>query len=736
MIVALLAASLTLVVQEIRGPLPALVNAEATLEAVNLEGTDTRRTPIRISGDSATIVKVDLPVGLWRIRVAGNNHWSVSDVADVTEKGAEATLTVFRLAPLSFSIRGPMPENAQFVVQFRGSEAQPATVRVPEASTGCKLEKGLCSTMAPVGTLDVRLASEGFVPEYLWSLPPNSDKPTVVTMERGASVSGFVKLPPDRKDEPAVVEALTPGGQRLVSPPPAGGPASRPAIGVMSARTRPGGFFQIRALPPGEYTVTATHPGGSGTVAASVSANQERRLEEILIEPPLSLPVSIEPPTPPDGGEWVVRAVRMSPMRARLFDVRMGNSGSATLTPLSKGVYSLEIWKGSERWANEAIEIVEPPAPLVIRMRPIQIRGRVLSGEGPVAGSVTFGGQSGPFNVAMAADESGAFEGLVPFAGLWRVSFESSDSLIRKSFREVRVDPDSSGYAAVELRIPDSTLRISVQDAGNRNVEALITVTPQTSDDDRSQYPTDRDGLLELRGLAPGKFWAKASTRLGETSDPVAFEVKPESETEVLLVTKRPQTIKGRLVGEDGVGIPGASLLAFPVGALDGSATYVSNTHGEITFEQGPGIRAVNALFWADGRALHTNRVPLKESITLVVSTGFGDLLLDFGKETVILSRSATTFPIIWSPANGAQAGVASLLVASVKRRLLSPPLKSTTRESKVPGMAPGEYALCMQTAVGLAMGTPPVTCSAVGVLQARGQLQLTLAPPATRAQP
>ena len=703
------------------GGISRTADRKATLQATFLEpsngdGSERSRTlPFSFAATGATNLTLDLKPGRWRLKLVSSDFWGPAKELDVRAVQG-ASMSVWELRTAKLVLTG-VKDGARIGLQFRGPDGVPEALRVPASSTACTLTLGSCVARLPRQRLDLRIATAGFIPEYLWNVPSGPDFNRSLRMEVGASVSGYVKKEPGSAAKSVAMELLTMQGESIRG-------SSRDEDRLpFSTEANSAGFFQIRAVPPGEYRLAASHPSGMGMTVVTVVANEETRVDDYLtLEPPMQLSVSVEPAVPPRGDSWTIKVIRLSPLQAKILETAMDVNGVISLGPLFRGRYVIELWSDSSKWVNEVVQIEQPPGPLVIKVPTIAVQGSLAFGDEPISGEVTFGGLNGPRHVAMSADSEGVFEGILPSSGDWVVDVRSPDAGISRVFRKVRVEADSSGTASVKLRVPKTALMGRVVNGKGEAVSsALVSINPYGVDDAPLQLTTSAAGTFEARGLGAGRYSAWASA-MEERSNPLTFSISEGPPTAITLTTETPGVVSGSVVDENGLGIPGATIQAFGIGPVIGSPRVVANQRGEFTLRFGSSIQEANVIYWADGRALHVQRARLTSPLRLVATGATGTLSLDFGRDVLLVGAPDGSFPVLVS--GGGEAHAAAVASYSMRRGAMLSPGGATQRTLTIPGMAPGPYALCWQTTEGMARDLRPQGC-VQGTLVPGGELPL-----------
>ncbi len=677
-----------------------------------------------------------LPAGDWWVVVEGPDAWALYQRAQLGPEGAQLRVPVWPGGRVEGTLRMPPGEPLPPEVKLRFALAPgdpTAEARRPEpALLRCKVlpEGKRFECRVPAFTLDLGLRAEGYATHHRWDLPvPHGQVVKVgeLTLEKGASVVGWVATEDGSALSPSATATLEPAG---LATPLETAPPARSELVRRKAPIHERGFFHFDGVAPGEYVVTARQePFGPASATVRVLENLEAELAgPLLLAKPETLALEIHPPQDPSGFPWRVLVHKSDRRRnrgERVREVELPPDGFGRIEGLPRGSYLVKVLGStSKTWALEPVELGTDPMPVSLTLEPVEVRGRVLLGGEPAVAQVYFGGRWGGVQMDLSSDEEGRFSGLLPRPGEWDVDVDAKEPKVKVSLGKVLVEPEpGKAFAEVTLELPDTRLALLVVDESDRPVErALVTVDPvdPIAIPGASQERTDEGGLLELRGLAEGPYFATASGREGSSSDHVPVSVREGGAAPpVKLKLRRLRRLRVRVEGPGGP-IPGARLLVFPAGAAFASGPLpLTEANGEAELQLQPGSGWVDTLVHAPGLAAALGRRALPDEgapLVLQLSREGGTLLLGASvpsnglRPTAVLLHGGmatpwSALPVVISEARG----------SGVLGERLSLPL-----------IEPGSYALC-PVAPGTPLPSEPHAGCASGVLAPGGTLELAL---------
>jgi hypothetical protein len=489
---------------------------------------------------------------------------------------------------------------------------------VPGRTFACRL---------PAATLDLRLEVEGYVPLYFWNRQLKSGSKLdlgLLKLEKGASVAGWVDLP----------VGIAPGDIEVVLEIAATGFLGDPVLGTQLKRKRrevkvdPSGFFQIVGAEPGPFSVFARTPGRPDGPKIQIHI---RRDEESVLGTPLELP---EPGRlrvwiSPGAGPWRFTLLARQARSQFAQDVkteRPEDSGWLELVDLPVGSFRYQVTDDDGGiWKSGELEIVpgENP-PLLIEIPQVEIAGKVLLGNEPVAAKILFGAM-GEQQIPIDSDQDGKFHGFLPREGRWEMAAELAEA------GYVRLEPVDVEEKELDLilRIPGVNLEGIVFEDGKPKAAALVIVKDEGGKGRvLGTSTTNGEGKFRLAGLAAGTLGIMAK-RADRQSKWTIVEAEVDQEAEkVRIELLESNRVRGRVLVQ-GTPLSAAKITAIPNPSHLGRSSTVSGIDG--TFEVLLPAEAADAVLigLAQGYAAAIEPAPIRSAtISLSLSTSAGDLLV------------------------------------------------------------------------------------------------------------
>lgn len=684
--------------------------------------------------------ELSLSPGKWAVQVQAAGGWAPAHAIEVTDKRVDVSVKLWPTARLVAPVAGRPASRPKAAVQFRGPPSQPDATRVPADSRDCEAVRGPSavevSCEVPAGVVDVRVAAGGYVPSYHWDLALKAGETRrLAALRQGASVVGYVQDGNGRPVAGASVRLQTHDGRPLV---PALGPVPR----SLESRTNERGFFQAVGMAPAEYRLVASSASGLMAMTnAPVERDRESALPDYLVvQPPQPMDVSVEPPLGPAGRGWTLKVIRLSPFEATT-EHPVPEGGRTRIEGLSRGNYLVELMAGDgERWLTRTFAMEAAPAPLLLKVPIVHVKGTVKLRRDPLKASLLFGGRSGRGGkVVLESDEAGAFEGYIPRGGKWSLHISSTDPPVERALSEVEVKTDESGHeGTADIRLEDGRLKGRVVDEDGRGLKAMVDLASRVEGDDLlNQVFTDAEGAFELRGLAEGLVMVEAKAYRRQ-SQSLAL-VLSDTPTEVTLVLREIQEFEGRLVAADtGLPLPGVKIILWPADRPRTMGHDEDTDHaGRFRFTMPAGASAVIFDYVARGYPLEMGLMPLTPDrpLTMKAAPIGGTLTVELPPG---LDRSRPEGPVALVLHNGAAWSAKRLRSVLDRRREAfgsSPAAVHPEADSRIvlSTLAPGEYALCWFALEVVQRSTvlpfDPARCKN-GTLPAGGELTLKLAEP------
>jgi hypothetical protein len=514
----------------------------------------------------------------------------------------------------------------------------------PRGQTSCDFEHQGFRCLIPAGDLDFSLRAEGYIPKYWWNEKLQTDNERHLGKLKfmpGASVSGMVDLAP--KEGPKNSEISL----SLIPATDSGRFKDDPRRALTASRTVPNkrGFFQFLGIAPGSYTLSATASGyASEELEIEVVARLEARLREpIVLRPPRSMTVTIDPSTDPWGRPWNLKLARytsdsdMTSYTTEVDRATVPTAGVWKSRPLPRAKYRLTIGRVPQgEWFSTDVELHEDLA-IQATIPLTKIRGTVRLGEKPVQGVVWFGGEHGEVSIPVAVREDGTFRTILPRPenDLWpEVDVVAKKPMIRRMLTDVSLKVEPGDEAAIlDIRLPSRAIFGEVVDASGRAIPASVFAKYESGSDAVSQFDTDESGTFSWEGLEAGVLHLRAETSQAssETSTPV---VLPEEESEtavyVRLVVKQDELLAGKVVSDLG-SVAGARLAIQQRNAIPNLLLHMeTDMTGQFLMHVRPGTATVDAVVSAPGFAARMITLDTQDAETVVrLERSGGMLVLD-----------------------------------------------------------------------------------------------------------
>ena len=699
---------------------------------------ETRTLQLSVPGEQA----IDLPAGTWQILTEAANLWSPPEwIAPTAGQAAtRITLQLFPAAQVSGRLTGVPEERMPGHLELRlaASPGSAPGPKPPRGSGRCPVVEGRFRCVLPEGRLDLRFQATGFIPLYLWDVGiPRAEMADLgeLPLKPGSSVTGWVRNAEGRGVE---------GARVRLEPQTLGFPGERSqAEGLLAmsleTQTNQRGFFQLEDPAPGMFVVAAEKDlGRAHRAGIEVHAGLEAQiLDPLVLAKPVSLRVTLDPPTTPSGAPWKIALEPKAEIASARTEVYRGQStpeGTWEQEGLSPGKYSVFFKDGETPWHDEEVELAQEQTVLHIALGGLRVLGRIRLGDEPLQATLSFHGQASVKRVRFQSDEEGRFEGRLSTEGTWNVEVVTEPERLR-----VRLDPvevrklTGQSHARVDIRVPDTRLIGSVVDEQGQAVPqaGLLFVAPRKLP---SKAATDGEGKFDVRGLPAGSLFVHA-VKDDRESEWLEARVEEESDTPELRLTLRSrQQIQGRVYSSHGP-VPGAqvSAKAPPDQTTAASADQaITGPAGEFSVKLPAGIRAVHLSVLAPGYATRMLLIPLGVDPVLEVPLEpvGGTLLVDLGDRTLDELRGTAT---------GILAHGESFVpfMETVRWAQLQRVAQPDPHRLVLPNMEAGDYLLCAgpESYLSIPRGlTPPAHQCSRGTLAPLQDLVLSL--PSTPQEP
>jgi hypothetical protein len=481
-------------------------------------------------------------------------------------------------------------------------------------------------------------------------------------------------------------------------------------------------------VPPGEYRLRVEDRGlATQPVDVTIVADRETRLDApLVLDQPVRLDVTVVPPTPPEGLAWSVALARAGGSPLRMLASETASSDGRVQLPLSAGDYYLTVGADGQQWFGANVRVDPDAGPLQIELPVVRVRGTIRLGNKPLAANVRLRHLKGAAEFLFASDDLGSFYGHLAGPGKWEAELEYGEPTVTRAIQALEVLPSPvTNEATLDIALPDTLLRGDVRtEDGTPLAGAVIRLEPlhNHAGEPVSDTTTDAEGDFEVRGLAAGPLLLSAEARQ-QRSDEVRVEVEEgdAGARDVHLITRATARLRGRVVGADGLPLPGAWVAASAMQQplpIAGVGRRKADVEGAFEIDLAPGTRQASVFAGTPGYALRLFRadVPAVPGWVVGLSRVSGRLVLEFdepwqpGEPHLLVdhngARESLTFLVaFWSAPNG---------VEWDPRRVVLPVLE------------PGPYSVCRATLAEYRAGAPGGGCVG-GVVPPGGELVLNV---------
>ncbi|HYH96617.1 carboxypeptidase-like regulatory domain-containing protein [Hyalangium sp.] len=311
------------------------------------------------------------------------------------------------------------------------------------------------------------------------------------------------------------------------------------------------GSFVLEGLPEGEFTLWALGERGAELrpqVAAGAEGVELELEEGVVLEGIVT--------DPAENPLHEVRVTLLDARYSRFFDTQSGKDGHFRVGPLPKGDYALVAEK--EDW----LPMFSPPywvekSGRVILYQPGRLVGRVLSNGAPVSGTeVRMKGREEGEQVTVT-DEEGrfAFDGVRPHVYELTAQREGQYAFVRASLRPLELSSREVVLHLREGRQGEGTVR---DDTGRPIEGARVSVRREAEYGQDWEAVTDADGHYQLGLLVLGTYATEVSAPRYHLQNERHLLTRDSEPMDVTLT--RAFSVSGKLVDEDGLPVPGATL--------------------------------------------------------------------------------------------------------------------------------------------------------------------------------
>lgn len=664
---------------------------------------------------------LELADGVWRLDVKAPG-WFHAGHTVVVKGDTSIAVPIWRLGSVSGKVKTSDNEPiAAMTARWSASAQVPASP--PEGETSCAVTLNEYRCAVPVGVIDLKLSSKGYVSQFLWEVHVGSfgEELPLIRLTRGAGLYGWVEVGHgvqlDRKNIRVILMPERTSAKRET---------------VLTTTVDDRGFFAFRGVAPGAYGITASATKDVGSEERRVVIRQggeTELLRPLMLERRESLRVTITPPFSPSGAPWHLEITRSEAGNVAdpVARVAVDATGSTILPGLAAGSYDL--WVRTERtaeaWFRRSIELPRDKE-VAIEVRLIKVVGTVRMKNDPVpTATLWLGGKHKGPRVTLTTDADGAFSGIAPFDPdtPWEVAIFAKQPDIEATVRQ-RPIRESETTVRLDLTVPAARISgVVLEASGKPAARATVNVLNNDGSADVKQVQVRaEDGGFELIGLTPGDYTIDAEGTEGRRSATSVVSVGEDNVTSVRLTLADGLRMRGRVISEDGTGVSGAQVYAISVEAPPPFwlPTRTSTT-GEFEILLPDQTRNVNVFVIAPGFSFRAFRPPLQTDQQLMIlmrqNGGALDLVTpswDSSNARVpYLIHNGTALPLMF---------LASARLVSVTKH------DADSLRTAAPLFEPGGYGLCFATPAEIASAEFQTEHCSFGHLAPFGSLALTVA--------
>lgn len=578
-------------------------------------GHEALPSPVEQAVSLPSTVALKLEPGLvWLIEIEAEGTWSASTtVAPGNQEPTQARIHVLPAGKIRGHLGMPRGQEAPQAIglRFQG-KAEDLETPVPERSIDCPIQDGAFECVLPAVPLDLRLRAKGYISHYFWGVQPKSGRTLflgTLDLHPGASVAGRIELesPDGRKDDVSgvvvellPVEAVTATGLER----------QRFARLALKEAAQESGFFHLAGVPPGAHVLEAHRKGYAPArifpLIVEPGAETEIRAP-LILRPPLTATISIDPPVDLLGRPWSVSLRELSSMTGSVAGERSAKvpmDGVLRQESLAPGRYWLSVDDADGlRMAFEEVELTRSEEELSYRLDLVWVEGTLsLDGE-PLAADLWFGGQHGPRSIHMIADEEGVFTGVLPEAGRWPLEIAAREPRVERRLDAVVVPEDQ----ALEIDLPGYQIAGTVHDEEGKGVAGAFVRIQRRGQSWAAAVESREDGTFTAAGLDEGQWVVFAEGPSGASEAADLTLPGSLAATQLQLILRPWQVIEGVLrAGERPV--PGAQIWANPLRPGAGpeplSLKARTNVRGRFRLEVPEGVDRLQVLAFPPGHVL------------------------------------------------------------------------------------------------------------------------------------
>lgn len=567
------------------------------------------------SADDVIEVAIDAPRGYelelhhdrtWKVSCNGTHYWCPESTIEAGKVGSALEVPIFQAAMFSgrATSRGRQEPDGNLVIQgslrLSGGPSATAPSSIVSFTQYARImDNGKFEFKGPEGTVDLRIAAEGWIPIYIWGFASSMKSADLgdLKFRMGSSLSGFVW--DSVTDLPADGAAVTMKEAGLV---PGAAPEDRATLLTHTAKTNDRGFFQISGVPSGVYRleVTAASRALRTFEPVEILEDSETVLTgKVVLSPLLRAEVHLEPLTGAHGEPW---SVRFRPQRHGLGDdwektAVSDDLGVAVFSDLVPQTYTLEVYDsaGDSRYLMTEVKIEEDSV-LFYEVPVLELFGTVTLNEEPLEATIEIATGSNDQSTFRSEPESGEFSGVIrkPEHDLLLVKVRSEEP--RFSRRLVVPDPDiEDGRMVVEINLVGIDVPGFVVDTKGLPV-AGARVDAWSGQSVLADVETDFRGEFTLQALGAGHYELQARSESKGDSELAPLDLrKGASPSPQRLVLVSRKALAGALRSANGEPLAGAQVTVMTVGLRPTTETDTTGVEGK--FRLRVGAEATHALF-------------------------------------------------------------------------------------------------------------------------------------------
>ncbi len=511
-----------------------------------------------------------------RLEVRGPGFWCTTDELGV-ETGVESPEPVGCQMVPAGEITGrlqpsPAPDSPPRFLRLTFQTAKVKEKVSSEAKRSselvfCDVEETRFECPLPAGTMNIRMALEGYGAQYLWRkeiTTGSTKKLGRLRFEKGTSVAGAVVVR-SGSDAPDATVELKP---RVAARDSYRSDERALELYRVTAPVDREGGFVLLGVENGEYDLIASAADSCATelrVRVTAGDSLVHLGDPLVLESCAELEVFVEPAADFGGESWSLKLLETTGNVASVVETAaVALDGSAAIDELKAGIYELEVrdHEGDTWWSRD-IDVYAGMSPLFVEIGAVRVRGAATRGTEPIDGELIFGTRNRRPSVSMKIDEEGSFEGYLPFEGEWALELDRGGHHHFLDAVNVEV-PAGKSHAEIEVSLPDTLVKGKVVEDGKAVEGAVVVVLRDAGRLEKELFATsDEDGEFVFSGMRAGDLRLRAAFgRLQSEWRFLALKEGDEIE-EVELELATTVAVRGR-VSVHGTGVPGARIVGFP----------------------------------------------------------------------------------------------------------------------------------------------------------------------------